>query len=268
MRKALYLLSSLALLISMAAAQSPIKTPEGLILKGVLKEESPIFEEPSASSRPVEVIRQYDFVFLFEGERNGFYRVGTDPTKAPNGWIPKDKIREWSHRICIHFTPLVGRQPALVFEDANTAEEVLRGAVKPRDANGAPHVNALAEEPGDLSQNRYSMILPVLDVKNIISNGIGRAVDRIGHIIFHFLQLIDLGSTDVIPIGRIRIEVLIRKKHFSQPGYFINLRSLDHNGVLLFGLQTRYGQKCIHVGVLLRYQRRETIVHLKIHVFV
>jgi len=171
MRKLIFVICCLAGLVSLTNGQPAKKTQEGLFVKGILKQASPIFSDPSSSSGTVENLPQYSFVFLFDEERNGFARVGTDPTQPPTGWIPTDRLREWNHRICIHFTPLVGRQPALVYKDEGVAEEVLRGAVSARDANGAPHPDALAEEPGDLAGNRYSMILPVLDVKNILTNG-------------------------------------------------------------------------------------------------
>jgi hypothetical protein len=151
-----------------------------LRVKAILKEESPIYEKPSDHSKQVDKAKQYSIVFVFNPDggkkyiKDGFYRVGKAPDEAL-GWIPKEMLREWDHRLCLHFTPIVGRQPALVYEKKKDADRVLRADKPERD-------KAVAEEPGDLSRNRYSMLLPVLDDLNITTGGQVKRSYQVGYL--------------------------------------------------------------------------------------
>ena len=141
-----------------------------LRLKAILKDESPIYLEPSSSSQQIDRAKQYSVVFIFycDGStdyiENGFYRAGKEPDKAL-GWIPQNMLREWNHKLCLHFSPMVGRQPALIFDTQDAVELAIRSTTPPDRSN------AIAEEPGDISENRYSMLLPVLSDINVITSG-------------------------------------------------------------------------------------------------
>jgi hypothetical protein len=140
-----------------------------LRVKGILKKESPIYSEPSINSQQIDKAKQFSIVFVFgagkraESVDGGFYRVGKEPDQAI-GWIPKKVLREWGHRLVLHFSPLIGRQPALIYGTQNEVEDAVRSAAAP-DRN-----RAIAEEPGDISANRYSMLMPVLSPLNVITN--------------------------------------------------------------------------------------------------
>lgn len=144
-------------------AQRPIME-NNLHVKGILKEASSIFTKPNKSSGTLSASEKFSFVFLFKTEggkksKNGFYRVGKSPDN-PDGWIPTSIIQLWNHRVCLNFTELVGRKPALVFRDYN-------------DINSSRNYNTLKEksismEPtGAKKAKTYDMLLPVLEEKRI-----------------------------------------------------------------------------------------------------
>ena len=113
--------------------------------------------------------------------QNNHYYVGLTP-KDPMGWLSAGSVTEWNSRICLHFSPLVGRQPALIWNEPEIAS-VLRGGELEYDSNGGqltPNPKAIAQEPGDLSQNRYSMLLPVLQDKSVTSGGVNKKAYKVG----------------------------------------------------------------------------------------
>ncbi len=147
---------------------------QGVPLKGITKEATFIYKEPRTSSREVGSREIFEMVYLFEtvsGEKlqNGFYNVGYEPTK-PRGWIKKDKIIEWDNRICLKFSSMVGRMPALIWE-RNDVEDLIRGSIYSYDYNGSPNKRAIAQEPGDMSRINYSMLLPALQTKIFTTGG-------------------------------------------------------------------------------------------------
>lgn len=152
-----------------------------LRVKAILREDSPIYSEPSTSSQAVDRAKQFSIVFIFypgggpDYVQSGFYRVGKEPDQVL-GWIPQQSLREWNHRLVLHFSPLVGRQPALVYGAQNEVEVAVRSMATP-DRN-----RAIAEEPGDISANRYSMLLPVLAPLNITSSNQMRKAYQIGYL--------------------------------------------------------------------------------------
>jgi len=159
-------------------AQSPA-VRNGLRVKGVLKEDSPIYAQPSNSSDETGSAKRFSPVFIFIPENNGtnlvkdgFYQVGKEPNSAI-GWLPANVVAEWDHRLCLNFTPLVGRQPALVYESKDKANTALVAGVADRQ-------KAVAEEPGDTSGNRYSMLLPVLEKQKVTTGGQIKQAYRIG----------------------------------------------------------------------------------------
>ncbi len=153
--------------------EEPLVSNHGVFLKGIAKESATIYKKPSTRSQKVGSREPFDVLYLFETDdgfklENGFYKVGYEPTKAI-GWIEGYKITEWDNRICLKFTPLVGRLPALIWKK-NEVEDLIRGVIDPYDRNGAPNKNAVAQEPGDMSQNNYSMLLPALQTKSFITS--------------------------------------------------------------------------------------------------
>lgn len=148
-------------------------------VKGILKEDTPIYIEPSKSSLQVDRAKQFSLVFLFNPEsgrdyiKNGFYHVGKEPDQ-PLGWIPRVNLQEWNHRLALHFSPLIGRQPALIYGTQRDAEAEIRSNAPPDRSK------AIAEEPGDISANRYNMLLPVLEPLTINTNNQIRKAYQIG----------------------------------------------------------------------------------------
>jgi hypothetical protein len=151
-----------------------------LRVKGILKEDTSIFAQPYVNSSEIDKCNQYSILFIFypgngyDLTRDDFYRVGKEPDR-PIGWVPKSMIREWDHRLCLHFTPLVGREPALVYRDKNAVAKALRSSVIDRS-------DAIAEEPGDIAKNRYSMLMPVLSKYTVTTGGEVRQAYQTGYL--------------------------------------------------------------------------------------
>jgi|GEM_PF-2663506 len=178
------IIALLVLIPLLVFGQEPITSDYGVFLKGIAKESTLIFQEPNTGSRDVGSREPFEIVYLFETDsgdklQNGFYRVGYEPTK-PRGWIEEEKITEWDNRICLKFSPLVGRQPALIWESREDVEDAVRGAMSSYDSNGVPNTGALAQEPGDMSKNRYSMLLPALERKEFTTSGEIKKVYKVG----------------------------------------------------------------------------------------
>ncbi len=157
----LFLVFSLSL-IQISIAQ-PLK--EGnLFRKAVVKYPSMIMSAPGSGSSKVS-LREFDIVYIYK-ERGDHYQVGTG-IKAPEGYLPKNAVQDWNTRICLHFTALAGRKPALIFGDSRALEDCLSGSSNFYDGD-TPNSNAVAQEPETaVGSDRYSMLLPVLSKERV-----------------------------------------------------------------------------------------------------
>ena len=178
----LALISSLILIFqptTLLYGQAPA-VRNNLRVKGILKEDTSILSDPQANSRETDKALRFSpvFIFLPDGSssltKDGFYLVGKEPSK-PLGWVPESNLAEWDHRLCLGFTALVGRQPALIYAAKEEIDQVLRSGQSNRDL-------AVAEEPGDLSERRFNMLLPVLERHRVVSGGQNLEAYRIGYL--------------------------------------------------------------------------------------
>jgi hypothetical protein len=153
-------LAVLGILLTTGTAQSAVPLiRNNLKVKLIVKEDSPVYTDPSTRSGKAMNANQFSILFVFESgsgsgiTKNGFYRVGKSPTNAI-GWIHESQAVLWDHRECVRFTPMHGRQPTKVYQNIGDLRKALqgRGSVQP-----------IAEEPGDTSAMQFAMLLPVLD---------------------------------------------------------------------------------------------------------
>lgn len=141
-------------------AQTPLKEGD-LFLKGIAKKKTAIYKKASTGSGKVTKLEPFDIVYIYG--KGSFYKVGPTPNEV-TGYIPKSDLTEWNSRLCLHFTPLKGRQPGLVFNDPESLKECLRGTQDFYDTNGRPHSKSIAMEPDEnLADQRFTMLLPILD---------------------------------------------------------------------------------------------------------
>jgi hypothetical protein len=127
-----------------------------LQVKAILKENSPIYQSASTSSSVVEEAKQFSFFFVFQPgiAANDFYYVGKEPRRAL-GWIQKPRVMLWDHRECVKFTPIVDRMPARVYGSLDAVKTSL-------EYGSASRVQGIAEEPEDIANQQFAMLLPVL----------------------------------------------------------------------------------------------------------
>ncbi|MBI3336312.1 VWA domain-containing protein [Candidatus Peregrinibacteria bacterium] len=136
-----------------------------LQVKAILKEESPIYSEPSTRSKEVDKANQFSILFVFQPDsssgmtQNGFYRVGKGPRQTI-GWIHESRVELWDHRECVRFTPLSGREPTQVYGSLSD----LKAALRLGNPSG---VKPIASEPGETSELPFAMLLPVLSKQTV-----------------------------------------------------------------------------------------------------
>lgn len=161
LRFSLILMSVMWFQVTKAQVAIPLKK-EGLHVKGILKVQEHIYQSPSPGARRLRTLHPYDILFLYETDHPDYYRVGSNNTEA-EGYIPKSAVLEWNHRISLHFTPIAGREPALVYaSEEDVAQEIRDGqALKDR---------AIAEEPSNQA-NRYKILFPIIDQTSVNGRG-------------------------------------------------------------------------------------------------
>ena len=138
---------------------------DGLHRKGIVKSETPIFLQPNKNANRNGKLPPFSIVYVFQDQgtykMDGFIWVGNDPEEA-DGWIPESKFVEWNSRVCVKFSPLIGREPALIYP----AKENLNEIFKDRDTKKGL---AIAEEPGNVAENKYRMLFPITKHANAIA---------------------------------------------------------------------------------------------------
>lgn len=145
-----------------AQTKKPLK--EGnLYAKGILKKNTRVTASAGGGSS-VGKLQEMDIVYIYNNSGSS-YEIGPD-ANGPMGFVPKNTVQRWDTRICVHFTPMAGRDAALVFKDPGTLENCLRGAESFYDGSKNPHPSSVAQEPDDKrTSDRFSMLMPVLDRK-------------------------------------------------------------------------------------------------------
>ncbi|MGB1217781.1 MAG: vWA domain-containing protein, partial [Saprospiraceae bacterium] len=139
-------------------------------MKGVVKNNVNIFSKPSDTSYERSVAEKFTILFMFQipgtetAEKNGFLYVGKTPKQAI-GYVKASEVVKWNHRLCVNFTDMAGRQPALVYGDYNE----LKG--EDWDKNKIPNSNAIAQEPTAKPSIKLDMMMPVLEQKSLCQKG-------------------------------------------------------------------------------------------------
>ncbi len=117
-------------------------------------------------------MKPFEIVYIYEKPgSSSYYLVGTSD-KKPLGFVNKADIVEWDNRLCLLFTPLKGRNPALVFDGVDGLEKCVSGAEDFIDTNGKPHPSSIAMEPDEkrFTSQRFSMLLPILGKQRLGSS--------------------------------------------------------------------------------------------------
>lgn len=77
----------------------------------------------------------------------------------------------------------ISRARTYLSKDAYVAEQAVQGTIDAYGAGGdKPHPMVIAQEPSDLSKNRYSMLLPVLQQKQVWADGKIEHVYKVGYL--------------------------------------------------------------------------------------
>ncbi|MEM6379744.1 MAG: vWA domain-containing protein, partial [Bacteroidota bacterium] len=173
-----YLLLIFSIGIGPLAAQTPF-IKKGIHARAILKTQSVVYAEPDNGSAKVGSLSEFSIIYLFEflnkgPKKNKYYYIGTDPQK-PMGWITQDNILEWNNRVCLNFSPLIGREPALIYPK----KEDLKSVFEAQDSRKG---SAIAEEPGNVAEYKFNMLFPILD-NGLVKTGAGNfKVFEIGYL--------------------------------------------------------------------------------------
>lgn len=157
-----------------------IHTEDGVPMKVILKEDAPIYDAPSASSRSTPV-RVFDWFYVLPTEqggqeklKDGFYQVAKGTTFADHkGWIHEDKLVEWNHRQAISFKGNADNRGRVVFFDSFDSLEkyMLRDPKTPKP---------ISEEPEYLGSGFF--VMPVLDLLTMNISGTETEVYRAAYL--------------------------------------------------------------------------------------
>ncbi len=154
--------------------QEPLKIDDCLQLKGIVNKNSKIYADPDLKSHDRSIAEKFTVLYMFKHSgtsnptKNNFYYVGKSQD-TPLGYIYKDDIIQWNHRLCLAFTDLVGaRSPALVYKSINDAQE------KDWDSNKKPNMKAIGQEPTESTDKKYDMLLPILEETSVNKKGDNR----------------------------------------------------------------------------------------------
>jgi hypothetical protein len=162
----------LTILLSLSVfGQEPFKIDDCLQLKGIVKKNAKIYADPDLSSHDRAFAEKFTVLYMFKHEgtstptKNEFYHVGKSQD-TPLGYIHEDNIVQWNHRLCVTFTDLVGsRSPALVYKTLKEAQQ------EDWDSNKKPNKKAIGQEPTGKTDEKYDMLLPVLEETSVDKKG-------------------------------------------------------------------------------------------------
>ena len=162
-------------MVNALLAQKPLMH-DNLHVKGITKVNAKIYVKPNDRSTVLEEAPEFSLFYLFRTNggsetKNGFYRVGTN-NKKEFGWIQQHQIQKWDHRICLGFTPLVGRTPSLLYRSQQDIEKMLN----------QQEARPIAEEPNSTFQFSKTMLMPVLGQTNIRTGRKKNSVFEIAYI--------------------------------------------------------------------------------------